>query len=364
MKNLFLFIIVATCVAGCKKSGMGMQDPTPAASKGVYVAGYENNVAKYWKDGKSILLSDSVNLTTAGATCITVAGNDVYVGGYEINTGPNPVANLVRIAKYWKNGVSVNLTDPASYTNAPGINAITVSGTDVYAAGYERSTASGNLIEVAKYWKNGTPVNLTGSTANSRDAQINSIAVVGNDLYAAGYEYVLRAGSSGTYAVLVAKYWKNGIDIHLNHTDGLTDTYANSVAVAGNDVYVSGYAIPTSGKKIAKYWVNNTSVNLTDSLLYEAEATSIAVIGSDVYVAGYEKNSSGIKIAKYWKNQTAVALTDGTKNAAASTITVSGSDVYVACYEGYAAKYWKNGTAVNLSDGLKLSSATGIVIVP
>ena len=208
MKKFFLFFAIIICFAACKKSPVLPIVPVPTGTN-IYVAGYENKVAKYWKNGTAVILADP-SLNTA-INSIVVSGNDVFAGGYEINNNANPV----KVAKYWKNGTGVTLTDATSTTNAPEINAMAVSGTDVYAGGYERNASS---IEVARYWKNGTPVSLTGSASTSRNARINGITVIGNDVYAAGYEFVLRTDMSGTYAVLVAKYWKNGVDITLNDT--------------------------------------------------------------------------------------------------------------------------------------------------
>ncbi len=325
----------------------------------VYVGGFENKVAKYWRDGTAVTLSNPAY--NAVVNSIVVAGTDVYAGGYEINNDASPV----KVAKYWKNGTGVTLTDPASTTSVPEINSMAVSGSDVYAAGYENI----NNKEVARYWKNGAGVSLTGSSANSRNARINAVVVIGNDVYAAGYEYVLRVDQGVTYAVLVAKYWKNGVDIKLNDTDGFGTSYASSMYVAGSDVYIAGYA--NGGgllKKTAKYWKNGVSVNLSSQSSFEAEATSITVAGSDVYVAGYE-TPTATKVAKYWKNGIPVNLTDGTRDAIANAITLSGNDVYVAGFELNAnfqnvAKYWKNGVGVNLTDGSKLGIATSIVVRP
>jgi hypothetical protein len=70
----------------------------------------------------------------------------VYVAGYD-----------GKVAKYWKNGTAVKLTDGSQGASA---NAIFVSGSDVYIAGYDG--------KVAKYWKNNTPVDLSNGSQTAR----------------------------------------------------------------------------------------------------------------------------------------------------------------------------------------------------
>ncbi len=75
-----------------------------ASGTGINAAG--KYVAKYWKsDGTEVKLSDGNSY--AWATGIAVEGDTVLVCGYE---KPNP-ALAINIAKYWKNGVAVNLSD-------------------------------------------------------------------------------------------------------------------------------------------------------------------------------------------------------------------------------------------------------------
>jgi len=72
---------------------------------------------------------------------------DGYVAGVENN-------GLFDIAKYWKNGIPVNLSD-GFYQ---GANSIVVSGSDVYVVGWVRNGITGTAIAV--YWKNGSSVKL------------------------------------------------------------------------------------------------------------------------------------------------------------------------------------------------------------
>ncbi len=197
----------------------------------VYVSGAENNgnvyVAKYWKNGNPVNLTDGTN--NAGARSMAVSGNNIYIAGGDGG-----------IAKYWKNGTATDLTD--SFTIA-GLSSIAVSGSDVYLSGdrfdgkYKQGPLGLIAITAPEYWKNGNPVNLSnGANYGTGEA----IIVSGNDLYVAGEEDNDSESlfiDSGTHSV--AKYWKNGIPVNL--TDGSYDAYATSIVISGNDVYVAGY---------------------------------------------------------------------------------------------------------------------------
>lgn len=175
---------------------------------GIYVAGndYDDGtyaeIPKYWKNGIPYTLSHS---GVGGSTrSILVKDGDVYISGYVENLAGN------RVATIWKNGVAVSLTDGSRSAVA---SKLYLDGQNVYAVGFEND-AEGN--PVAKYWKNGNPVNLTNNKSLG-----TSIAVYGNDVYVAGWNY--------TGSVSKATFWKNGQGVNL--TDGTYHAGLNWVLV-------------------------------------------------------------------------------------------------------------------------------------
>ena len=225
----------------------------------VYVAGNDGNVAIVSKNGVVQNLTEGYfkEKEREGACSVFVSGSDVYVAGYDIyypTFGP-----IVRtyVATVWKNGVAQNLTDDTTYSRA---QSVFVSGGDVYVAGYERDSGklwkngivigsylgemansvyvSGSDVYVAGYerdvqnrcsaivWKNGIRQKLTDgirsiSYSGIPGASAESVFVSGSDVYVAGYE------SNGSR--YVAKLWKNGEAQDL--TDGKRRSHAYSVFV-------------------------------------------------------------------------------------------------------------------------------------
>ncbi|MDO6430037.1 IPT/TIG domain-containing protein [Flavitalea sp. BT771] len=160
----------------------------------VYVAGSEgpatgNSIATVWKNGSPTTLTDGT--TVAEATGVTVAGGAVYVSGY--------IQGAVQRV-YWKNNIAVPLATPGSYDCSQWGIYVSTAG-DVYVSGVYRN--------LAKYWKNGVMVDLTTTTpGNGIYESAMAITGSGSDVYIAGNAISLGAG-----------YWKNGVFTSLPGAD-------------------------------------------------------------------------------------------------------------------------------------------------
>lgn len=284
------------------------------ANGDVYVAGGEYagtnfQKAMYWKNGVAVSLTDG---STSGdyAYDIFVLGTDVYVSGsvYDADLGVRAV--------YWKNGTRVDLNTPCNCTTIARATGITVSGSDVYVAGwgYEQDDR-GNSIPTLYYWKNGTATKLIEGSATT------DITVSAGNVYVAG-----RGWFSGTQ--VGAKYWKNGgTPITLSASDATYDD-ANAIFVSGNDVYVAG----SSDDGTAKYWKNGTAVAIASGIIGNnnsgAELLGIYATGNDVYVGGREysrelspNNNITKTTVSYWKNGIRTVL---------KTVTAEDDEVYAS----------------------------------
>jgi Carboxypeptidase regulatory-like domain len=318
---------------------LGNVSTCAAAAVSVYVAGFEGNFAKVWKNGVATNITNGAE--SGKLNSIFVNGNDVYVAGGE--TTPSGF----RVAKVWKNGVATILTGAGGDANS-----VFVSGTDVYVAGFADNAVG---IAFAKIWKNGVVTNLSNGTFDLDNA--NSVFVSGTDVYVAGVEY----NSAG---IAIAKVWKNGVATNL--TSGILEAKASSVFVSGTDVYVVGYEANAIGFGTqAKVWKNGVATSLTNGNDYYYP-NSVFVSGTDVYVAGYVSNAAGY-VAKVWKNGVSTSLTNGNFEAKANSIFVFSSDVYVAGYEYNTsgvrtAKLWKNGLAINLPNIGGFSEANSVFV--
>jgi hypothetical protein len=338
MKKIFnlaitIFILFPT-LQSCKKNKVEIPTSKPTD---VYVAGYEVNSnfgdgqATYWKNGEKIYLP---TVSSSVATSIFVMDDSVYVAGRD---GEGLV--------YWKNKTKVKLTVGGEANAAGGIF---VAGKDVYMCGSIRESSPSTRSR-ACYWKNGTKYFL-GEAGKLSEA--NTILVNGNDLYVTGVQH----GPGG-----FAGYWKNGVPVDLTTSE--YQAIVVSIFIIGNDLYLSGF-ITKDNRDRAAYWKNNVLVSLHDGTLNSnSYANSIYVKDDVVYVAGREDNLDIGGIAPvYWVNGVKKYLTLPTgPGEEASSIFVSGKDVYVTGRGNMIPVIWKNGERTELPHS-EMSAANAVFV--
>jgi hypothetical protein len=192
----------------------------------VYAGGYWVDgsvyVACYWKNGVKTDVGNGTDESMVNA--IAVSGDDVYTGGYQY-------IGSTRYGCYWKNTERTN--------RDAEIKSIVVSGDDTYMAGANY------------YWKNDERFEvgsgLTGPT-------LNAMYISGADVYAGGRYYDTSLSHE------VACYWKNGerVDLGLEKASVI-----QSLFVSGSDVYAGGLW-SNSGVYTACYWVNGVRTDLDE----------------------------------------------------------------------------------------------------
>jgi hypothetical protein len=240
----------------------------------VFVVGFENdgkyNFAKYWINGISTNLTGlsfnsfgysldyaffyykkNESVEVYSITKINGDNNDPLFNGKILNlsldfeAGTNPTKMIINknTPYYISNGglggfyftSGLDGRSNLIYGNSKAVyRDIDFNNNDLYI--------TGNLNNIASYWKNGNLVSLSTSIS-----QAFAMAINGNDIYVAG---VIGAN---------AVYWKNGILNTLpTTTDQLGNYVPNSISGIGSDIYVVGKNV-RGGSNIdsyAVYWLN------------------------------------------------------------------------------------------------------------
>jgi hypothetical protein len=158
---------------------------------------------------------------------------------------------------------------------------------------------------VATAWKNQTLLALDSAATNvPGGATAQSIAVNGNDVFVTGY------------IGLTAALWKNGVLRHLDHSDASPNmSFGFCVALYGNDVFVSG-----ADDNAAAYWKNGAVTSVISGTPVQSGVTSMYFQGADRYMAGYI-GLNGEPVL--WKNDTTHTLQNNGEFYSVTGIAVS-----------------------------------------
>ncbi|MBW7918314.1 MAG: hypothetical protein H3C52_03295 [Anaerolineales bacterium] len=313
-------------------------------------------------------------------SAVAVSGSDVYIGGSFTDLNDDPTMDY--IAKWdgtnWS-ALGSNGAGDGSINNS--VNAIAVSGTDLYVGGdFEDVNNGGTALNAADYIAKWDGANWSALGSNgagdgsiSPYSEVYAVAVSGSDVYVGGwFESVNNRGTVLNEADNIAKW--DGTDWSALGSNGAgegslnNDVYA--IAVSGTDVYVGGAFkdVNNSGMalneadNIAKWDGTNWSALGSNgagdgSLNFQVDA--IAVSGSDLYVGGdfYDVNNGGAvltaadKIAKWdgtdWSALSSNGSGDGSLNSSVNAIAISGADIYVG---GWFSEVNNDGTILDEAD--------------
>ena len=137
-----------------------------------------------------------------------------------------------------------------------------------------------------------------GGGGKNNSSTTGGVYVAGNDVYVAGWGDTRIQGEWYDTALL----WKNGFSTQLG--TGATESWANSISVSGNNVYVAGGDVNQSGDSRAILWKNGEAQRLPINPNHPdeyagpySEASSVFTKGSNTYVCGHHGD-----VATVWKD--------------------------------------------------------------
>ena len=310
-------------------------------------------IAKWNGTSWSTLPSGAVNGVNSSVSAIAISGSDVYVGGYfsllgDGTTSANGIAKWNTTTSTWS-----TLTSGAVNGVNSSVSAIAISGSDVYVGG--QFTLLGDGTTSANYIAKWNTTTSTWSTLPSGASNgvlyggVNAIAISGSDVYVGGDFALLGDGATLAYHMARWSSNTNSWSALASHTTNGVPGGVNAIAISGSDVYIGGgFTLLVDGVTSANNIAIWNSVNNTWSTLTSGASngliggvSAIAISGSDVYVGGgFEKLGDGTTSAKRiakWNsvNNSWSTLPSGASNGVnfyyggVNAIAISGSDVYV-----------------------------------
>lgn len=323
----------------CRVNVMGVYDE----DNDVYISGSVRDTAVYWKNGISVALTDGK--FPADGRAIAIDGEDIYVAGYEETFTGRPNA------KYWKNGEEILLSEESSYAVD-----ITVSAGDVYVVGNVLNDEGSAYI--ITLWVNGEAQDISYST---EFADATSVYVDNGDVYVTGYSTTQSVDVFYT----TPYYWKNGERVGLEF---FSTAYAKDLAIHDSQVYVSGNNWTDDGSE-AKYWLAEDEYVILPSNGEDAFGQSITFDNEDICVSGYVLDKTLFyPVPTYWKNGIQRKFTQDELIGNLCDITSRNGDIYLLAnviHEGefHTTKYWKNEEEIIFLDWYDNSFARDIQVV-
>lgn len=215
---------------------------------------------------------------------IAISGNNVYAGGSfttaeDGNLTNGIVISVNRVARW-----DGNDWQPLDVGVGGTVYALAVSGSDLYAGGTFTTASQVSARRVAKW--DGNTWSALGVGLGLASGQVNALAVAGSDLYAAGTFGQL---GDGTIMTRISKWNGNTWSALGSGIGGGTSPSVNALAVVGTDLYAAGtFTIPANN--IAKW--NGSAWSAVGAGL-GSTAYALAASGGDLYAGGAFTTADG-----------------------------------------------------------------------
>jgi hypothetical protein len=275
-----------------------------------------------WNGTNWSSLGGSPNSPDGNVYALALSGSNIYVGG-SFPTAGSVQANNVAVFNTNTYAWSSLGTGTANGVDAQ-VNTIVVLGSDVYVGG-NFVHAGGNPVNYIAMW-DGTKWNTLGTSPNEGvNNNVYGIGTFGTDLYVGG-NFTTAGGSSAAY---VAKWSNNGwssLGSGVNHL-------VNAVAVGKNEVYVGGN-FTTAGGNSANYiasWNGTTWSSLgTPTNGVNSTVYTLVTYGDTVFVGG-KFTTAGGNSASYlakWNTHVWTPLGAGVNNPVYA-LAINGTNLIV-----------------------------------
>jgi hypothetical protein len=308
LKTSILFHAEIKQISGTKKQYVEIHDNGPSLPLSSFdVVGDEN-----W-DGQ---FSNQLAGASGGISAMAASGDDIYIGGPFGQAGGVLAYGVAKWDGSRWSSLGSGMSDR--------VNAIAANGSDVYVGGWFKEVEGIEANNIAKW--DGRGWSVLGSGVYYYDCHgfgsscVNAIAMSGNDVYVGGtFNY-----SGGSYANNIAK-WDGS---HWSTLGSGVKGVIFAMAVNGSDVYVGGRlsrAGSVDVNNIAK-WDGSAWSSLGDGV--DGDVYAICLVNGGVVVGGSFTQAGGVaanNIAE-WNGSAWSSLGNGV-NAGVGAIVVSGGGV-------------------------------------
>ncbi len=276
-----------------------------------------------WNGTTWSALGGTPNAPIGSVYALALSGSNLYVGGSFLTAG-NVQANRIALYNTSTHAWSAIGSGTSNGTDN-SVNAIAVSGNNVYAGG-NFLHAGGLPANHIAMW-DGTNWNTLGTTPNDgTDGDVYAMATFGTDLYVGG-AFTNAGGNSANYAVK----WNGTSWSALG--SGL-DNYVNTIAAGSSEIYFGGSFANAGGSSanyIASWNGSNWSALGTPTNGVDQAVNSLATYGDTVFVGGQFSNAGGnpaSHIAK-WNTHEWTVLGAGVGNAV-DAMSIDGTNLFIA----------------------------------